>query len=291
MDSSDVWSHPELFYLDDSGNPTVVAGVPPDYFSPTGQLWGNPIYRWPKHQEQDFHWWIERIRSTLKLCDLIRLDHFRGFSGYWEIPAGNPTAEIGRWVECPGDAFLQKIQSVFGYLPIIAEDLGEISKDVLDLRLKYGLPGMKILQFGFDGAANDAFLPSNYEQNFAAYTGTHDNETFKGWFENARPEARNFAMRYLNSNGEHIAWDAIRAVWQSVAVFSIAPLQDFLELGDEARMNFPGRMFGNWGFRYISSDLTPDLAFRILDLNRTYNRIPSISQFSFVPVELHYEKP
>ena len=291
MDSSDVWSHPELFYLDDEGNPTVVAGVPPDYFSPTGQLWGNPRYRWPKHQEEGFSWWMDRIRATLRVCDLIRLDHFRGFCGYWEVPAGNPTAEFGRWVECPGDAFLQKMQETFGDLPIIAEDLGEITRDVNELRLKYGLPGMKILQFGFGGSANDGFLPSNYEQNFVAYTGTHDNETFRGWYENTDAKSQDFARRYLNSNGEHIAWDGIRAIWQSVAVYSIAPLQDFLELGDEARMNFPGKMHGNWGYRYISSDLTPDLAFRILDLNRTYNRIPEISSEIFERADILYEKP
>ena len=291
MDSADVWSNPDLFYLDEEGNPTVVAGVPPDYFSPTGQLWGNPLYRWPKHQETNFAWWMDRIRATLKVCDLIRLDHFRGFGGYWEIPAGNPTAEFGRWVECPGDAFLQKVQETFGDLPIIAEDLGEISEDVSALRLKYGLPGMKILQFGFDGDANDHFLPSNYVPNFVAYTGTHDNETITGWFANASQKSRTFAMKYLCSNGEHFAWDAIRAVWQSVAVYSIAPLQDFLELGNEARMNFPGRMFGNWSFRYINSDLTPDLAFRILDLNRIYNRIPEISGKEHAPVEIYYEKP
>ena len=291
MDSSDVWSHPDLFYLDDQGNPTVVAGVPPDYFSPTGQLWGNPIYRWPAHQAQGFSWWIDRIRGTLKVCDVIRLDHFRGFCGYWEVPAGNPTAEIGRWVECPGEAFLEKVKEELGDLPIIAEDLGEISKDVSDLRLKYGLPGMKILQFSFSSTPNDPFLPSNYEPNFVAYTGTHDNETFNGWFANADKQSRDFAMRYLCSNGEHFAWDGIRAVWQSVAVYAIAPLQDFLELGNEARMNFPGKMSGNWSFRYINSDLTPDLAFRILDLNRTYNRIPEISSQPHKPVEITYEKP
>ncbi len=291
MDSSDVWSHPDLFYLDEEGNPTVVAGVPPDYFSPTGQLWGNPIYRWPVHQAQDFSWWIDRIRGTLKVCDVIRLDHFRGFCGYWEIPAGNPTAEIGRWVECPGDEFLSKVREVLGDLPIIAEDLGEISQDVSDLRLKYELPGMKILQFSFSSDPNDPFLPSNYVPNFVAYTGTHDNETINGWFANADKKSREFAMRYLWSNGEHFAWDAIRAVWESVAVYGIAPLQDFLELGNEARMNFPGKMFGNWSFRYINSDLTPELAFRILDLNRTYNRIPEISSKPRKPVEIKYEKP
>ena len=291
MDSADVWSHPELFYLDGEGNPTVVAGVPPDYFSPTGQLWGNPIYRWPVHQEQDFSWWISRIRSTLKVCDLIRLDHFRGFSGYWEIPAGNATAEFGRWVKCPGEAFLKKVNEVFGDLPIIAEDLGEISADVSDLRLKYELPGMKILQFAFDGEPNDPFLPSNYDTNFVAYTGTHDNETTAGWFSNASRKSREFAMKYLGTDESGFVWNMIRGVWRSVAVYAIAPLQDFLELGNEARMNFPGRMYGNWSFRYINSDLTPELAFKILDINRIYNRIPELSGKPRKPVEINYEQP
>ena len=291
MDSADVWSHPELFYLDEQGNPTVVAGVPPDYFSPTGQLWGNPIYRWPLHQQQDFAWWISRIRSTLKVCDLIRLDHFRGFSGYWEVPAGNPTAEIGRWVKCPGEEFLAKVKQEFGDLPIIAEDLGEISQDVSDLRLKYELPGMKILQFAFDGEPNDPFLPSNYVPNFVAYTGTHDNETTAGWFANASRKSKEFAMKYLGTDESGFVWNMIRAVWGSVAVYAIAPLQDFLELGNEARMNFPGRMYGNWSFRYINSDLTPELAFKILDINRIYNRIPELSGQPRKPVSITYEQP
>ena len=291
MDSADVWSHRELFYLDGEGNPTVVAGVPPDYFSPTGQLWGNPLYRWPAHQEQNFSWWMDRIRGTLKLCDLIRLDHFRGFCGYWEVPAGNPTAQYGRWVQAPGDAFLTKIQETFGDLPIIAEDLGEISEDVSSLRLKFDLPGMKILQFAFDGEPNDHFLPSNYESNFVAYTGTHDNETTAGWFKNASPKSREFAMKYIGTDENGFVWNMIRTVWQSVAVYAIAPLQDFLGLGNEARMNFPGKMFGNWSFRYINSDITPELAFRILDLNRTYNRIPELSSKPHQPVIIYYEQP
>lgn len=291
MDSADIWSHPELFYLDEGRNPSVVAGVPPDYFSPTGQLWGNPIYRWPAHEAQQFSWWVDRIRATLKLCDVIRLDHFRGFCGYWEIPAGNPTAEIGRWVRCPGDAFLTRVKEVIGDLPIIAEDLGEISKDVYDLRMKFGLPGMKILQFGFSDDAAHAFLPSNYETNYAAYTGTHDNETITGWFENADEKSRIFAMKYLATPPQDFAHNAIRAVWQSVAVYAIAPLQDFLGLGNEARMNFPGKLSGNWGYRYVSSDLTPELAFRILDLNRVYNRIPEISSKPPYFVNIEYQEP
>ena len=290
LDGSDVWAHPEQFMLDAEGNPTVVAGCPPDYFSPTGQLWGNPLYRWSLHKEQNFDWWMKRIRATLKLCDLIRLDHFRGFAGYWEIPAGDATAEHGRWVEGPGEALFDQMLKEFGSLPIIAEDLGEISQDVIDLREKYGLPGMKVLQFAFGEGANNAFLPSNFESNFIAYTGTHDNQTTMGWFKDADPRWREFACRYLNSNGEHFSWDAIRTIWQSVAVYAIAPLQDFLELGDEGRMNRPGAMFGNWGYRYTHADLTPDLAFGILNFNNTYNRIPEISGRPLMHADIHYNK-
>ncbi len=290
LDSSDVWAHPEQFMLDGEGNPTVVAGVPPDYFCPTGQLWGNPLYRWPLHKEQNFSWWMKRIHATLKLCDLIRLDHFRGFAGYWEVPAGDATAQYGRWVEGPGEALFEQMLKEFGSLPIIAEDLGEISQDVIDLREKYGLPGMKVLQFAFGEGANNAFLPSNYEANFAAYTGTHDNQTTMGWFKDTDDRTREFACRYLNTNGEHFAWDAIRAIWQSVAVYAIAPLQDFLEQGDESRMNHPGGVFGNWGYRYTHADLTPDLAFNILNINNTYNRIPEISGRPLTHADIQYNK-
>lgn len=290
-DSVDVWANPDLFYLDESGNPTVVAGVPPDYFSRTGQLWGNPLYRWTKHQETGFAWWISRIRATLKTCDMIRLDHFRGFSGYWEVPFGNPTAEFGRWVKAPGEAFLMAVAKSFdGDLPIIAEDLGEISQDVADLRDEFNLPGMRILQFAFDGDETNAFLPINYIPNTIAYTGTHDNDTTVGWFTSANDKEREYACRYLNTDGHEIAWDLIRAIWSSVAVYAIAPLQDFLSLGTEARQNMPSRAMGNWMYRFKTSDLTPDLAFRIQKMNRTYNRIPAVSSREPYRPDIQYQE-
>ncbi len=290
MDSSDVWSNPDLFYLDGEGNPTVVAGVPPDYFSATGQLWGNPLYKWPVHEKTGFEWWIKRVKATLKLCDIIRLDHFRGFCGYWEVPAQNKTAENGRWVEGPGEAFLNAIQSSLGNLPLIAEDLGEITKDVANLRDEYNLPGMKILQFAFSDDARNLFLPSNYVKNCIAYSGTHDNDTTIGWYQTAPEKEKDFARRYFNTDGSNISWDMIREVWKSVAVYAIAPLQDFLCLGTEARMNYPGRPAGNWCYRFKSSDLTPDLAFRILDMNKTYNRITELNQQPLNRPDIPYQK-
>lgn len=276
-DSADVWAHPELFYLDDERRPTVVAGVPPDVFSPTGQLWGNPLYRWDAHKQDGYAWWRKRIRSTLKMVNIIRLDHFRGFAGYWEIPAGNPTAEFGRWVPGPGadlfDAIVDELRNSLGltHLPIIAEDLGVITPDVVDLRERYHLPGMRILQFAFSGPDNP-FLPHHYVQNCVAYTGTHDNDTARGWFESAPEHERQFALRYLNISGEHFAWDLIRAIWASVAVFAIAPMQDFLNLGPEARMNYPSRLGGNWEWRLKEQDYIDDLAKRIQEFNVLYSR-------------------
>ncbi len=272
-DSSDAWSHPELFFLDSSSKPTVVAGVPPDYFSPTGQLWGNPLYRWSTHKDEDFTWWIKRIEAVLKVVDIIRLDHFRGFSGYWEIPFGNPTAEIGRWVKAPGKAFFKAIETKFGDLPIIAEDLGEITPDVIDLRDSYHLPGMKIFQFAFSGEADDPFLPHNYPQNCVAYTGTHDNDTATGWYRNSATEKeKDFCRRYLARSGQDIAWDMIRAVWSSVAVFSLCPMQDLLSLDSDARMNYPGHPSGNWGWRMLPNQLNSELARRLKEMNQLYLR-------------------
>jgi 4-alpha-glucanotransferase len=272
-DSADVWAHPELFYLDKEGRPTFVAGVPPDYFSPTGQLWGNPIYKWNVHRESSYAWWIERIRSTLKLVDFLRLDHFRGFAGYWEIPAGMPTAEVGRWAPGPGAGLFEAIRAALGGLPIIAEDLGEITPDVIELRDSLGLPGMKILQFAFQTDPNDPFLPHNYPSNCVAYTGTHDNDTTLGWYASAPTRETDFCRRYLARSGEDIAWDMIRAIWSSVASFTLAPMQDFLSLGAEARMNLPGRPGGNWTWRLEPDALTEELTARIQDNNYMYSRV------------------
>jgi 4-alpha-glucanotransferase len=278
-DSADVWSHPELFYLDEAGNPTVVAGVPPDGFSPTGQLWGNPLYRWDAHKETGYVWWLDRIKFALRSVDILRLDHFRGFAGYYEIPAGETTAENGHWVPGPGADFFRAIDAGLSdglatseiSLPIIAEDLGLVTPDVIALLDEFQLPGMKVLQFGFSGPDNP-FLPHNYPENCTAYTGTHDNDTARGWFETARDEEREFALRYLDSDGSNFAWDLIRAVWASVAVFAVTPMQDLLNLGAEARMNYPSRLGGNWEWRMKAGDLTAELGDKIRELNWLYLR-------------------
>jgi 4-alpha-glucanotransferase len=279
-DSADVWANPELYYLDEARLPTVVAGVPPDYFSQTGQLWGNPLYRWDLLKNRNYDWWVARFRSTLKQVDIVRLDHFRGFAGYWEIPAGNLTAEKGRWVPGPGEDFLASIRSALSEtssaagseLPIIAEDLGEITPDVIELRDKFDLPGMKILQFGFTGPDNK-FLPHNYATvNCVAYTGTHDNDTARGWLETAPEHERDFARRYLSTDGRNFPWELTRAVWASVAVFAIAPLQDLLGLGTEARMNFPSKLGGNWNWRVREEQLSLALQGQLREINYLYRR-------------------
>jgi 4-alpha-glucanotransferase len=271
-DSADAWSHPELFYLNETGKPTVVAGVPPDYFSPTGQLWGNPLYRWEEHKKQNFSWWVERFRSVLKTVDIVRLDHFRGFAGYWEIPFGMPTAEVGRWVKGPGQDFFDAIKQQLGDLPIIAEDLGAITPDVVQLRDENALPGMKIFQFSFSSTPEDPFLPHNYPRNCVAYTGTHDNDTSLGWYESAPEAEKDLCRRYLARSGQDISWDLIRGVWSSVAMFSLCPLQDLLSLDTRARMNYPGRPSGNWGWRYRPDQINAALAERLKDLNFLYSR-------------------
>ncbi len=271
-DSADAWANPELFYIDKNGKPTKVAGVPPDYFSPTGQLWGNPLYRWDAHRKQNYKWWIDRFQAVLNTVDIVRLDHFRGFAGYWEIPANMPTAEIGRWVKGPGKNFLSALEKAFNGLPIIAEDLGLITPDVVELRDSFNLPGMKILQFAFAGTPEDPFLPHNYPINCVAYTGTHDNDTSVGWFASGTEEEKDYCRRYLSVSGENIAWDLVREIWKSTAAFAITTLQDLLSLGTEARMNFPGKPAGNWSWRHKPEDLSPDLLKRLQELNYLYLR-------------------
>lgn len=271
-DSADVWSHPELFFLDRDGNPTVVAGVPPDYFSPTGQLWGNPLYRWDIHAADDYAWWLSRFKAVLSTVDIVRLDHFRGFAGYWEILAGEETAIRGRWVPGPGKHFLYKLKEVLGDLPIIAEDLGVITKDVDDMRETFGLPGMKILVFAFDGDASNTFLPHHYTRDFVVYTGTHDNDTVLGWYKRVEEPERDYARKYLARDGHDISWDLIRMGWASVAVFALAPMQDFLSLGNRARMNYPSKLGGNWVWRMPSEALSEPLRRRIAKMNTIYGR-------------------
>lgn len=275
-DSADAWANPKLFFLDEDGVPTVVAGVPPDYFSATGQLWGNPLYKWSAHKKAGYEWWIQRFRSVLSLVDIVRLDHFRGFAGYYEIPFGSPTAETGRWVTGPGKDFFQTLLPALSgkkseTLPIIAEDLGVITKDVAELRDAFNLPGMKILQFGFT-KPDDPFLPHNYTSNCVAYTGTHDNDTVRGWYETAPESERDFARRYMGVNGSDIAWDMIRAVWSSVAVYAVAPMQDLLSLRGDARMNFPSKLGGNWEWRMSEVDMSEGLAKRLREFNTLYLR-------------------
>ena len=273
-DSADVWASQNLFALRPGGEPALVAGVPPDYFAPTGQLWGNPLYAWDAHAERHYAWWIERFRAALHLVDIVRLDHFRGFEAYWEIPADAPTAETGRWVPGPGKAFLQAVRSALGGLPVIAEDLGFITPGVIALRDEFGLPGMKILQFGFGSGPADPFLPHNYPVRCVVYTGTHDNDTVLGWYQTAPELERDYCRRYLARDASEIAFDMVRAAWASVARWAIAPLQDVLGLGPEARMNFPGRPDGNWTWRFEGSQLTPETAGRLRELAQVYGRLP-----------------
>jgi 4-alpha-glucanotransferase len=271
-DSADAWANQELFYLDAVGKPSVVAGVPPDYFSETGQLWGNPLYRWEKHAQEQFAWWMGRLRAAYKVADIIRLDHFRGFVDYWEIPAGEDTAVNGRWVPGPGADFLQRVKEELGSLPIIAEDLGEINPEVFVLRDQFNLPGMKILVFAFDSGESNIFLPHHYSENCIVYTGTHDNDTAVGWFKDAEEGERTFAQRYLDSSGDDIAWDLIKAAWGSRAVFAIAPLQDILSLDNSARMNYPGKPQGNWRWRFTATELKEDIKQRLAEVNYLYGR-------------------
>jgi 4-alpha-glucanotransferase len=272
FDSSDVWSHPELFFLNKKGLPSVVAGVPPDYFSPTGQLWGNPLYRWNIHKKEGYSWWIRRIQATLQMVDIIRLDHFRGFAGYWEVPFGKTTAETGRWVPGPGASFFSALMEELGDLPIIAEDLGEITPDVIELRDSFKLPGMKVFQFSFASDPEDPFLPHNYPTNCVAYTGTHDNDTSLGWYESAPQNQKDLCRRYLARDGSNISWDMIRVVWASVANMALAPMQDLLGLGTEARMNFPSKASGNWTWRLPIGAITTQLKDQLKEVNYLYSR-------------------
>jgi 4-alpha-glucanotransferase len=271
-DSADVWANPELFRLDADRQPTVVAGVPPDYFSATGQLWGNPLYNWGTLAESGYAWWVARLRATLEQVDLVRLDHFRGFEAYWEIPAGMPTAQVGHWVPGPRADLLTALRGALGGLPLIAEDLGVITPEVEALRQQFNLPGMRILQFAFGGATEDRFLPHNYERNTVVYTGTHDNNTTLGWYAALKPHEHNFLHRYVPGVERDVAWELIRLAWASVADYALAPLQDILRLGPEARMNLPGRPSGNWRWRFRGEMLTEDLLARLADVTDVYGR-------------------
>jgi len=284
LDSVEVWSHPEMFYLDTSGKPTVVAGVPPDYFSKTGQLWGNPLYRWDVMAKDGYAWWIERFRATHALVDIIRLDHFRGFEKYWGVPGTDITAMNGRWVPGPGIKLFKAVQKALGTLPIIAEDLGIITPEVDALRDQLGFPGMRVLQFAFDSDPKaDDYKPHNYPRNCVVYTGTHDNNTTIGWFKgNAiedttqsreeKKREKQFALKYLGTDGHELNWDFIRLALMSVAHTAIIPMQDVLGLGSEARMNFPGTTEGNWCWRFVPDMLTEEIKDRLKELTALYGR-------------------
>ncbi|MGQ9700024.1 MAG: 4-alpha-glucanotransferase [Candidatus Bipolaricaulaceae bacterium] len=282
-DSADVWAYPELFELDAEGRPTVVAGVPPDYFSPTGQRWGNPLYRWPAHEAEGFRWWIARVRQSLRLCDVLRIDHFRGFAAYWEIPAEEPTAGVGRWVPAPGEKLFQKMLAELGGLPILAEDLGVITPDVGELRDKFGFPGMRVLQFAFDGKPDNPHLPENFPAHgrVVVYTGTHDNDTALGWYRTAPEEVRTRVQRYLARHGiaahreEDIPWALLALAFGSRAKLAVAPIPDVLGLGSEARMNFPSRAEGNWAWRWSQRVYPGELAQKLRALAERTGRIPS----------------
>ncbi|HEU5349325.1 MAG TPA: 4-alpha-glucanotransferase [Ktedonobacterales bacterium] len=273
-DSADVWAHRDLFYLDDSGRPTVVAGVPPDYFSETGQRWGNPIYRWDVAAKDGYSWWVARVRQALQLEDILRLDHFRGFEAYWEIPGDAETAVKGQWVPGPGAALFTAIRRALGRVPFVAEDLGVITPEVVALRRQMKFPGMRVLQFGFGDGAENEFLPHNYTRNTVVYTGTHDNDTTRGWFESLTKAERRHVVTYLHSDERHIVWDMIRAAEASVARIAILPLQDPLELGNAARMNYPSKPAHNWTWRCPPELLTPAVARRLAELATLYGRWP-----------------
>jgi 4-alpha-glucanotransferase len=288
-DSADVWQNPELFFLDAEGQPMAVAGVPPDYFSSTGQRWGNPLYRWKKMKETGYAWWLERLRIMLHRFDVIRIDHFIGFHRYWRVPASEPTAMRGKWIRGPRDDFFLTVKEKLGELPFIAEDLGAATRGVFALRDRFRLPGIKVLQFAFgDDPHKETFLPHNFERRAVVYTGTHDNDTTAGWFHDeggpfgtrtraqARAE-REAVKRYLGTDGREISWDMIRLALASVARLAIFPVQDVLGLGSESRMNRPGTETGNWVWRLANGALTAAHAERLAAMTRTYGRAPEVA--------------
>ena len=272
MDSVEAWTSPEIFQFAENRRPIQVAGVPPDYFSTTGQLWGNPLYNWDKLKETGFKLWIDRIKSNLTIYNSIRIDHFRGFAAYWAIPFGEETAINGEWVKAPGMELFEAIRENLGDLPIIAEDLGVITEDVVQLRKKFGLSGMKILQFAFDPNETNNYLPYTFAPNYVVYTGTHDNDTVMGWYKQLTEKGKDNLHNYTYSDGSDISWSMIRLAWESVANVAIVPVQDLLALGSEARMNTPGTSENNWIWRCENNVLTDKLAQRLKKLTELYGR-------------------
>ena len=270
---ADCWARPDLYLLDDNGQPQVVAGVPPDFFSVTGQRWGNPLYNWEAMQADGYRWWIERVKRQLALADVIRIDHFRGFVDYWEIPADEPTAVKGRWRTGPGDALFEALTEALGPLPIIAEDLGIITDEVVRMRERTGFPGMRVMQFAFSGDAHHPFLPHNFEPNTVVYTGTHDNDTLLGWWDNCSAHERVFALRYLDVAEENFTWALLRASAMSVARLSLCQFQDVLELGTAHRMNVPGTTEGCWTWRFSWDWVAPKASERLAHLSAASARV------------------
>lgn len=277
MDSADVWAHQELFQLDTKGYPLAVAGVPPDYFSAQGQLWGNPLYDWKKHKKTGYQWWILRVCRQFAMCDILRIDHFRGLESYWSVPVGEETAMNGKWMPGPGEELFRAIEKALGKnLPIIAEDLGMITPEVHALRERLGFPGMKILQFAFDSEEESTYLPHQFrDTNCVCYTGTHDNDTTRGWYEHASEYSRDKVRCYMNTDGGLISWDFIRTCLGSVAKYAIFPLQDVLGVGSDGRMNTPGvsgEEVHNWAWRYKKNDLSKEMALELARITRLYGR-------------------
>lgn len=273
--SAEVWAHPEIFLLDAEGRPAFLAGVPPDYFSADGQLWGNPLYDWTALRGTGYRWWIDRLQAAISQVDAVRLDHFRAFAAAWHIPAGSATARIGEWRPGPGADFFNSAAQELGPLPLIAEDLGLITADVTALRDQFQFPGMRVLQFAFDGHPDNPFLPENYPRHVVAYTATHDNNTTRGWYESLSEEERQFLRTYLGpafGEADKVAWDLMRLAWESRADLAIAPLQDALNLGAEARMNRPGHSLGNWGWRATEDQVSAAPLDRLAELTRTTGR-------------------
>ncbi len=273
MDSADVWAHPELFKLDAAGRPTVVSGVPPDYFSETGQRWGNPLYRWDAMRERGYRWWTERFRRTLELVDIVRIDHFRGFEAAWEIPAEEETALHGEWRPGPGTELFAAVERELGTLPLVAEDLGLITPAVEALRDALGLPGMRVLHFAFDGEPDNPHRPGNHPERSVVYTGTHDNDTSVGWWEGAEAVVRAAFRNHTATSEAEIQWQVIRAAFESAANIAIVPLQDVLGLGSDGRMNTPGTAAGNWTWRFAEEMLTAELQERLAGLTRATHRV------------------
>jgi 4-alpha-glucanotransferase len=276
LDSADVWANPELFKFDGEKRPLFVSGVPPDYFSKTGQLWGNPVYRWNVLKKSGYRWWVKRIVHNLKLFDVLRIDHFRGLVAYWEVPAGEKTAINGRWVKVPVKDFLNTLNKKFPHLPIVAEDLGVITPDVREVMDHFALPGMKVLMFAFgEDHPMHPYLPHTYKENFLVYTGTHDNNTVRGWFEGeASVDEKRRLFRYLGREVpvEEIHWALIRLAMMSVARWVILPMQDVLGLGAEARMNMPSVAHGNWEWRLLPGQITASVSERLMEITETYGR-------------------